>query len=525
MEAVLDRIASRRRERIQMEGPALSTAVPGARTVPIVPFLQQPALICEVKRSSPSRGTIAGEADPVEQARIYSDYGVPTVSVLTEEDHFGGSLDDLMVIKERFPSLALLRKDFLFDAADVEVSYRAGADAVLCITRMLSDRELEEILAAAGELGIAVLAEAHSEEDIKRLSCFEPSYVGINSRNLADFSVDMLIPPAIAASIDWRAQLVFESGIFYPEHIRHARCAGFDAALVGEAVMRRPEVIPQLLKEYERRSSKKAGGNEAPDEPKKPGKKEAPDEPRAIEGGYSSSYFWSRVAVKLHKTSASASSPPRPSASRPLVKICGLTRREDAEAAAGLGADILGFIFAPSQREGSEKLLHSLSHISTLKVAVLVARRSGELDEARIALVTRLLQRGYIDAVQLHGDETAEECGEIAFPYYKAVRPKSAEETGKPCRCPRVLIDAFVPDRYGGTGKRVDPDIIEAARLQGPLWLAGGINPENVVEIIHGFRPELIDISSGVEKCPGEKDPQKLKRLFEEIQRGRETLF
>ena len=115
------------------EGPALGLRLPARRDVPLVPFAQDPCLIAEFKRRSPSRGAIAEEADPVEQVGAYVSQGVRAVSVLTEEGYFGGSLGDLVRIKERFPRVAVLRKDFLHFEEDVEVSWRAGPDALLPI--------------------------------------------------------------------------------------------------------------------------------------------------------------------------------------------------------------------------------------------------------------------------------------------------------------------------------------------------------------------------------------------------------
>src|SRR4030042_575581 len=128
---IRDRIAARRAERIAAEGHALGQAVPAARSALLIPFGQSPFLIAEIKRRSPSRGDIAAQADPVRQAGVYREQGVRSVSVLTEEDHFSGSLANLMAVKRAFPDLAVLRKDFLLDEEDIEVSFRAGADAVL----------------------------------------------------------------------------------------------------------------------------------------------------------------------------------------------------------------------------------------------------------------------------------------------------------------------------------------------------------------------------------------------------------
>jgi indole-3-glycerol phosphate synthase/phosphoribosylanthranilate isomerase len=208
----------------------------------------------------------------------------------------------------------------------------------------------------------------------------------------------------------------------------------------------------------------------------------------------------------------------RRSPGRPLVKICGITRAQDAEAARSAGADALGFVFAPSKRRADPSLLGDLRGMDILKVAVVVTEKSGGtrcLDPD----VEDLLARGLVDAVQFHGDEAPEECAAMAFPYYKAARlrePADAQAMSS-YRSPRVLADAWSAKAAGGTGTRVSVELAEEARKTGALWLAGGIAPENVGEIIQGLTPELIDASSGLEESPGRKDPARLASFFEEI--------
>ncbi|TVR87324.1 MAG: phosphoribosylanthranilate isomerase, partial [Spirochaetaceae bacterium] len=181
------------------------------------------------------------------------------------------------------------------------------------------------------------------------------------------------------------------------------------------------------------------------------------------------------------------------------------------------------------------ELLRELASTAVLKVAVVVNDLPPEVQE--------LLRAGLLDAVQLHGDERPEDCLSLGFPYYKALRlggATGANSSGgaagraagvaasgsgnqpperiRDYRCPRVLLDAFVPGQAGGTGKRIDRDLVEQAASMGPLWLAGGLNPDNIAEIIRDHRPELIDASSGLESAPGRKDPARMKRYFQEIQ-------
>jgi indole-3-glycerol phosphate synthase/phosphoribosylanthranilate isomerase len=121
--------------------------------------------------------------------------------------------------------------------------------------------------------------------------------------------------------------------------------------------------------------------------------------------------------------------------------------------------------------------------------------------------------------VQLHGDEDPEACYTLAYPYYKALRCREPSDAAQIRRygSPRVLVDAFDRNARGGTGKRLSREIVNAVSAEGPLWLAGGLRPQNVREVVASFRPELVDVSSGVEAEPGKKDAEALKRFFDEI--------
>ncbi|MDE0023213.1 MAG: phosphoribosylanthranilate isomerase, partial [Spirochaetaceae bacterium] len=214
--------------------------------------------------------------------------------------------------------------------------------------------------------------------------------------------------------------------------------------------------------------------------------------------------FWARVFAARHRLAGSG---------RPLIKVCGITNRADAELAVALGADLLGFILAPSPRRARPEAIRALAGLPVLKVGVVVND---------VAEALPLLRDGCLDALQLHGDEQPDECYEIAFPYYKALRPAPADLEAEPrYRCPRVLLDAYSPAARGGTGQRVAEDLLARRAAGGgarPLWLAGGIGPGNVAEVIRGHAPELIDASTGFEAEPGRKDHDKLRAFFRAVQ-------
>ena len=591
--AYLNEIVAGRRRRVAAEGAELGEAVPGRRRPPLVPLLGEPAqprrdaegggsrgagdtrapaaggtragaplLVCEIKRRSPSRGAIAPGLDAVGQARRYAAAGVRAVSVLTEPDHFGGALADLVAVKEACPHLSVLRKDFLLDERDLEVSHRAGADAVLLLAACLSAEELDRLYRHTLALGMTPLVEVHDDADLAKARAVRPLLTGINSRDLTTFEVDTTLPARLRPAVDWPTTMLFESGIHCAEDAAFARSAGFDGVLVGEAVVRRPELVAELLDvltartpagtgvgvgsaasagtvagagaaagaghgvdagtavcaDGGARAGAAAGAGADPD----PGAGEATDADGAARAGSGGAVvsavagapapagaregFWAGVFAARHRRAGSG---------RPLIKVCGITNRADAELAVELGADLLGFIMAPAPRRARAEAIRALADLPVLKVGVVV----NDVTEA-----LPLLRAGFLDALQLHGDEQPDECYEIAFPYYKAVRVGAPADLAaeRAYRCPRVLLDAYSPAARGGTGQRVADDLL-TRRGQGvrPLWLAGGMGPDNVAAVIRTHAPELVDVSSRLEAEPGRKDHAKLRAFFREVESAR----
>jgi indole-3-glycerol phosphate synthase/phosphoribosylanthranilate isomerase len=470
---IIEEITRRRRQRIGLVGHSMGVSLPAGRSAPLMPFGRagrgDSFIVCEVKRASPSRGFFAPKVDAVSQARLFVDRGIRTLSVLTEEEYFAGSLEDLYRIKKAFPDLCVMRKDFIIDEEDIEVSFRAGADAVLLIASMHPTGTLKKLYRRAKGLGLEVLLEVHDAEDLEKARYIEPAVTGFNSRNLRTFNIDHLAPLKLRRQVDWKTETVYESGITSPEHAALALSAGFSGMLIGEAAMRDTGLI-ELITEM--------------------GQRKWHD-------------FWCQLSDGN---------------GRPLVKVCGLTREEDARLAAELGADLLGFIFASSPRRAHPSLLEKLADLKALKVGVVVQGAGQVLDPS----VKGFLDEGLLDALQFHGDEHPDTCFAMAFPYYKALRVKTVADVEKisSYKCPRVLIDTYVQNKPGGTGRQVARDLVDAVRARYPLWLAGGIGPDNVEEILRSCEPELIDASSMLEFEPGRKDPKRMRDFFYILERG-----
>lgn len=195
------------------------------------------AVIAEVKRASPSAGSIAADADPVLQATAYDVGGAAAISVLTEPRHFGGSLDDLRAVRAAVLH-PVLRKDFLVDPSQVLEARAAGADSVLLITSCLDDRELVAMLSAARDLGMEPLVETHSDEDLERALATDAEVVGVNARDLESLQVDVEAALARLRGVPDDRVAVLESGISTRAHVVAAVDAGASAILVGEALMR-----------------------------------------------------------------------------------------------------------------------------------------------------------------------------------------------------------------------------------------------------------------------------------------------
>lgn len=203
------------------------------------------AVIAEVKKASPSAGTIAPDFDPVAIAEAYAIAGADALSVLTDEKYFQGHLSFLAQIRERV-DLPLLRKDFVIDEVQIYESVVAGADAILLIVGALEQEKLIELLEVASLCQLDVLVEVHNLEEMERALETDARIVGINNRNLRTFEVDLTTTERLSEEVGPDHILVSESGIYTGEDTRRIRSWGADAILVGEALMRAPDKTAKM---------------------------------------------------------------------------------------------------------------------------------------------------------------------------------------------------------------------------------------------------------------------------------------
>ena len=191
------------------------------------------AVIAEIKRRSPSKGDLFADLDPVALARDYADGGAACLSVLTDVEHFGGSVDDLVAARDAC-SLPVLRKDFTVSARDVCDARLMGADCVLLIAAALDDAELRSFLALAREIGLDALVEIHDEPELERAIEAGADLIGVNQRDLVTFAVDTARAVRMAPLMPAGVVRVAESGITGPGDAAVLARAGYHAVLVGE---------------------------------------------------------------------------------------------------------------------------------------------------------------------------------------------------------------------------------------------------------------------------------------------------
>ncbi len=487
-EDILAKIVRMRREDISRLGLNFGIEIPEKRRGGHTEFLGNAGAILEVKRASPSKGDIAPDLDPVALATTYAEAHAQAVSVLTEGNFFKGSLRDLIAVanlmerrrQQGLHACAVLRKDFLLFEDEIDIAYRCGADAVLLIARILDDDQLVKMAKRAQSFDMQAFVEVREVDDLRKLkvvtealgeSAAKTIVAGVNSRDLATFHTDPLVPASVRSKLP--AKAVFESGILCPADATYARNLGFTGILVGEAVAKNPPLAKEVVGAFESGSENARGK------------------------------FWKKFAERKAAKKAG-----------PLVKICGITRDEDGKLAAELGADMLGFVFSTTKRLTTEEFVRSFAEkIGPNRPILVGVITDPESVEGKTAI--KLAKEGVLDAVQLHGVEPKN----ADFAYYCAARVGEESDFDKVTALrkngePRILLDAKVEGIPGGTGKTIPENLLREKAGELPLWLAGGITPENVGAIVEKFRPELVDVSSGVEDAPGIKNSEKLKALF-----------
>jgi tryptophan synthase beta subunit len=464
---VVREIAARRLADVRPELDALGRdglrrAVAAAPTPrPIAPALAAPGLhlVAEVKRRSPSAGTIAIADDVVARARSYAAGGAAAISVLCEPHWFGGSVGDLRAVRASV-AVPVLAKEFVVDPRQLDLLRAAGADLVLLLAVLHPAARLARLVNRARDLGLEPLVEVHDARELDAALSTSAGLIGLNNRDLRTLDVDPERAVRLRDSVPGDRLVVAESGVRGTATIARWRASGFDAALVGEALMRSRD-------------------------------------PAAA----------ARAFVAAGRDPAD----PAAAARAPMVKICGITDAAGIAAAVRAGADAIGLNFVP----GTPRALTLAEGVALAHAARAAATPGGrrpivvavtaDLPAADLARIVAAVDP---DVVQLNGDEPPPALANAGRPAWKALRigpdARPAEVVARAhdylaAGATRLLLDAAGGPYPGGTGTRIDPDLAAAIAREVPVTLAGGLGPATVGAVLLAVPATGVDVASGVE--------------------------
>ncbi|WWC62237.1 multifunctional tryptophan biosynthesis protein [Kwoniella dejecticola CBS 10117] len=493
---------------------SLHTSPPLLSLVDRINSTPHTAVMAEIKRASPSKGDIAPDASAPAQALKYALAGASVISVLTEPKWFKGSLVDMLAVRNAVSSLpnrpAILRKDFILSKYMIDEARLYGADTVLLIVAMLEPAQLKELYDYSVSIGMEPLVEVNNTTELQLALEIGSKVIGVNNRNLHDFNVDMSTTSRVNAALDGRDVILCAlSGISGPEDVEKYVKEGVRAVLVGESLMR------------------------------------------------------AKDTKKFLRSLIGLSDPVQAPTQKTLVKICGIRSVEDAKIAIGEGADLLGVILVPNaKRRITYDVAREISSVvrqarsSSAGTGATASSSSGpnepwftfnarRLNQRKKPLLVGVFQNQPLeeileavdeiglDIVQLHGDEPIGWSKFIPVPTIKVfkVTPDGEvpTEISRPGENDFVLLDA---SGKGGEGKSFPWEAAKKVVEKGengseghvklPIILAGGLNPDNVLEAIHkaggsaGVR--VVDVSSGVEVSGGgKKDQEKVKAFIKAV--------
>ena len=510
---ILDKIIEATKIRVaqekQVESPefvkAVALALPSDTGFPFEAVLRQQDFnfICEVKKASPSKGIIAEHFPYLEIAKEYEVAGAAAISVLTEPDFFKGDKKYLQEIASTV-KIPVLRKDFIIDEYQIYQAKVWGASAILLICACLDVPTLTKFRELADSLGLSSLVEAHDEAEVQMAIDCGARIIGVNNRNLKDFTVDVQNSVRLRNLVQDDVIFVSESGLETPEDIQVLRDNNIGVALMGETFMRSPNKVEKLAYLY------------------------------------------------------------GPTYYTPKIKMCGISKIETIPAVVEAKPDYMGLVFAPSKRQVTvdqakslveelhkqygnrysrdevrcsndvvqdgpvigtvqegiatsdvhEGTLTSIENISPTLIHQESIKTVGVFVNETVESLLKIAKEVKLDVIQLHGDEdesfiqTLKEQSNVEV--WKAVQVRSAADAEKwiDSSADMLLFDAYHKDERGGTGEVFDWSSLD--EFERPFMLAGGINSTNVARAIRTVRPYGIDISSGIE-TEGVKDDEKIK--------------
>ena len=463
---ILDRIVEATKIRVAQEKQvetleavkAAALALPSDTGFPFEAALRQQDFnfICEVKKASPSKGIIAEHFPYLDIAKEYEVAGAAAISVLTEPDFFKGDKKYLQEIASTV-KIPVLRKDFIIDEYQIYQAKVWGASAILLICACLDVPILTKFRELADSLGLSSLVEAHDEQEVQMAIDCGARIIGVNNRNLKDFTVDVQNSVRLRNLVQDDVIFVSESGLETPEDIQVLRDNNIGVALMGETFMRSPNKIEKLAYLY------------------------------------------------------------GPTYYTPKVKMCGISKVETIPAVVEAKPDYMGLVFAPSKRqvtvEQAKMLVEALHKQCKEQNNMVSIKTVGVFVNETLDNLVTIANEANLDVVQLHGDEDEAFIQSLKertnVEVWKAVQIRSAADVEKwiDSSADMLLFDAYHKDERGGTGEVFDWSSLDA--FERPFMLAGGIDSTNVARAIRTVRPYGIDISSGIE-TNGVKDDEKI---------------
>ena len=480
---ILDKIVEATKVRVaqekEVETPeavkAAALALPSDTGFPFEAALRQQDFnfICEVKKASPSKGIIAEHFPYLDIAKEYEVAGAAAISVLTEPDFFKGDKKYLQEIASTV-KIPVLRKDFIIDEYQIYQAKLWGASAILLICACLDVPTLTKFRELADSLGLSSLVEAHDEHEVQMAIDCGARIIGVNNRNLKDFTVDVQNSVRLRNLVQDDVIFVSESGLETPEDIQVLRGNNIGVALMGETFMRSPNKVEKLAYLY------------------------------------------------------------GPTYYTPKVKMCGISKVETIPAIVDAKPDYMGLVFAPSKRQvtveqaktlveelykqnvvGNNSEAEQTESVTSLDTASSETIKTvGVFVNETVENLLKIAEEVKLDVIQLHGDEDEsfiqilKEQSNVEV--WKAVQVRSAADAEKwiDSSADMLLFDAYHKDERGGTGEVFDWSSLD--EFERPFMLAGGIDSTNVARATRTVRPYGLDISSGIE-TNGVKDNEKMK--------------
>lgn len=462
--------------------------------------------ICEVKKASPSKGIIAEDFPYLEIAKEYEMAGAAAISVLTEPDFFLGSPQYLQEIAE-VVQIPVLRKDFIIDEYQIYEAKLWGASAILLIAAILNDETMACFHKLADSLSLSCLVEAHDETEVLRAVNIGARIIGVNNRNLKDFTVDVNNSIRLRKLVDDSVIFVSESGLDTAADIQRLRDNKIHAALMGESFMRTNDKVAKLAELYGPIRSK-----------------------CSIHNNTERDRLGTEDTSNIEVPSAPTIDEATQSSYEVKVKFCGIIQEDTVPVLLETQPDYVGFVFAPSKRqmtvEQAQSITKSLQDSVNPTSGNKCCSRVGVFVNETIRTIVEIAKAVPLSVVQLHGDETIayieslrihleeEQLGFIQI--WKAVQVQTKEDIMQWEQAPidGLVVDAYSKTTRGGTGQTVDWSLLEG--IQMPYYLAGGIGLHNVARAIRRLQPYGLDMSSSLE-TNGQKDDTTIRTMSQLI--------